>query len=239
MKPERYFYTFAGALFLLLTFIGFRHYILGGRHADGSPIDPAILAVVVLHGTAIFAWFVLFFVQSLLISVQNRRLHMKLGWSVLVVGTAIAITGPLVAIRSIQHAPSDLVLWGWPYPRFLLVMLTEIVLFTTFATLGVFNRKRPRIHRPMMFAASLALLTGATARTEFFDVFFGQNSATRFFGPVVVIGALLVLVRLAMTRRFDAWLAGGYATCMIVLIAAGRLAFTDTWSVWAAALLKL
>ncbi len=238
MKPERYFYTFAGALFLALTLIGFRHYIFGGRHADGSPIDPAILAIVVLHGSAIFAWFVLFFVQSLLISTQNRRLHMKLGWSVLVVGTAIAITGPMVAIRSIQHAPPDLVLWSWPYPRFLLIMLTEIVLFTAFAAIGVLNRKRPRIHRPMMLAASLALLTGATARTEFFSLFFGENSATRFFGPVVLIGALLVIIRFAMTRRFDAWLTGGYASCMIVLISAGRLAFTDTWNVWAATLLK-
>ena len=49
MKPERYFYTSAGALFLLLTFIGFRHYILGGTHPDGSPFHPALLALVELE----------------------------------------------------------------------------------------------------------------------------------------------------------------------------------------------
>jgi hypothetical protein len=237
MKPERYFYTFAGALFLLLTFIGFRHYILGGRHTDGSPFHPAILTLVVLHSSAVFAWFVLFFVQSLLISTQNRRLHMKLGWSVLVIGAAIALTGPVVAIRSIQVSP-PFTLFGWPYSRFLLIMLTEIVLFTTFVTIGVLNRKRPGIHRPMMLMASLALLSGATSRTPFFHAVFGVSTALGFFGPVILVGALLVLTRLALTRRFDRWFVGGYAACMIVLFAAGRLALTDTWGVWAAALLK-
>ena len=238
MKPERYFYTSAGALFLLLTFIGFRHYILGGTHPDGSPFHPALLALVVLHSSAVFAWFVLFFLQSLLISVQNRRLHMKLGWSVLAIGSAIALTGPIVAVRSIQLTP-PFSLFGWPYSRFLLIMLTEIVLFTTFVTIGVLNRRRPGIHRPMMLMASLALLSGATSRTPFFHAIFGDSTAAGFFGPVILIGALLVLTRLALTRRFDRWLVGGYATCMIVLITAGQLALTDTWGVWAATLLKL
>lgn len=236
MKPERNFYAIAGGLFLLLTFLGFRHYLLGGKHPDDSPIDPVILRVVVLHSSAVFAWFVLFFVQAVLISVQNRRLHMKLGWLGVAIGAAIAGTGPWVAIRGVQHTP-DLRVFAWPYPRFLLIMLTEIVLFTVFVTIGVVNRKRPRIHRPMMLMACLCLLSGATARTPFFRAIFGVG-AVGFFGPVAVIGAVLVLVRMAMTRRVDGWLAGGYAVAMIVLCVAGQLAHTDTWSVWATALLK-
>jgi Na+-translocating ferredoxin:NAD+ oxidoreductase RnfD subunit len=38
-----------------LTAIGFGHYIFGGTRPDGSPINPAILALVVLHSSAIFA----------------------------------------------------------------------------------------------------------------------------------------------------------------------------------------
>jgi len=236
MKPERYFYAIAGAIFLLLTLIGFSHYIFGGTHTDGSPIAPALLTIVVLHSSAIFAWFVLFFVQSLLISVHNRRLHMKLGWSVLVIGTAIGCTGPAVALRSVQQAP-DFVLFAWPYPRFLLIMFTEIVLFTVFVTIGVLNRKRTRIHRPMMLMASLSILSGATARMRFLTPIFGDASFG-FFGPVLLLGAVLVLLRLALTRRLDHWLAGGYAACMVVLLIAGRLADTNTWGLWAAALLK-
>src|SRR5580704_9657651 len=107
MKPDRLFYTAAGAIFLVLTVIGFQHYLSAGKHADGSPIDPTMLAIVVAHSSAIFAWFVLFFVQTLLISTQNRRLHMKLGWSVLAIGSMIAVTGPLVAYRSIRLVPNQ------------------------------------------------------------------------------------------------------------------------------------
>src|SRR5579859_5740034 len=137
MKPERYFYTVAGAIFLVLIVIGFQRYIFGGKHADGSPIASSILLTVVVHSTAIFAWFVLFFVQSLLISTQNRKLHMKLGWSVLLIGSTIAVTGPIVATRSVRLDP--LPIFDWPANQFLLIMYSEIVLFVVFVTIGVLN----------------------------------------------------------------------------------------------------
>jgi hypothetical protein len=43
---------------------GFRHYIFGGIHSDGSPIDSSILTLVVLHSSAIMAWYVLFFASA-------------------------------------------------------------------------------------------------------------------------------------------------------------------------------
>lgn len=238
MKPERIFYSTTGAIFLVLLTMGFRHYIFGGTHRDGSPIDPAILGIVILHSSAIFAWFVLFFVQALLISTQNRRLHMKLGWSVLVIATTIAVTGPIVAVRSVQLYPNDTV-FKWPYPRFLLIMLTEIVLYTVFVAIGVLNRQRPRVHRPMMLMAGLTILTGATARTAFFAKIFGGSGWVGFFGPVLCLGALLLLARWAMTRSLDRYFAVSYAACAVVLIAGAELAMTNTWMDWAGVILKL
>jgi hypothetical protein len=238
MKPERLFYTAAGAIFLVLIVLGFRHYIFEGRHFDGSPIDPSMLATVVAHSSAIFAWFVLFFVQSLLISTHNRRLHMKLGWSVLVVASAIAVTGPLVATRSIRLVPSAAV-FDWPGPQFLLIMYTEIALFVTFVAIGVLNRKRPRVHRPMMLLASLVILTGATGRIPLVGAIFGYHTWMALFGPVVALGALLLLVRVAMTRSVDREFATGYALLVVVTVLAARVAVTNVWVSWAGAILKL
>ena len=238
MKPERLFYTATGAIFLVLTVIGFRHYIFEGRHFDGSPIDPSMLATVIAHSSAIFAWFVLFFVQALLISTQNRRLHMKLGWSVLVVASAIAVTGPLVATRSIRLVPQQTV-FDWPGPQFLLIMYTEIALFVTFVAIGVLNRKRPRIHRPMMLLASLVILTGATGRIPQVNSIFGFHTWMALFGPVVALGAILLLVRLAMTRSVDREFAAGYAVLVLVTVLAARLAVTNVWVSWAETVLKL
>jgi hypothetical protein len=238
MKPERLFYATAGAIFLALIVIGFRHYIFEGRHFDGSAIDPSILATVIAHSSAIFAWYVLFFVQALLIATKNRRLHMKLGWSVLVIASTIAVTGPLVATRSVRLVPQQVV-FDWPGPQFLLVMYSEIALFVAFVTIGVLNRKRPSIHRPMMLMASLVILTGATGRTPFLNATFGLHTWVALFGPVVCLGAILLLVRLLMTRSIERSFAIGYAVLVLATLMASRLAMTASWTATANVILGL
>src|SRR5215469_12024049 len=151
VKPDRLFYTVAGAIFLVLMVVGFQHYIFGGKHHDGTPIDPSNVATVAVHGSLFFAWYVLFFVQSLLISAQNRRLHMKLGWSVLVIAPLIVLTSALVVIRWIHLVPSN----DPVVHQLRMLQLTEILLYTVFVAVGVLNRKRPRIHRPMILLSCL------------------------------------------------------------------------------------
>jgi len=237
VKPDRLFYTTAGANFLILTVIGFQHYIFGGKHNDGTPIDPSMLATVVAHSSAIFAWYVLFFVQSLLISTQNRRLHMKLGWSVLVIASMIAVTGPLVATRSMHLYPTPI--FDWPARQFLLIMYAEIALYVVFVAIGVLNRKRPRIHRPMMLMASLSILSGATARIPLVNSVFGRHHWMGLFGPVISLGLLLLLVRWVVTRTFEREFAVGYAALLVASVVVARLAETDAWVSWAGIILKL
>ena len=233
MKPDRLFYSAAGAVFLVLTVIGFQRYIFAGKHFDGSPIDPSMLATVVAHSSSIFAWYVLFFVQSLLISTQNRRVHMKLGWSVLVIAPMIAVTGALVAVRSVRADPSGAV-FDWTGRQFLLILYSEIALYVVFVAIGVLNRKRPYIHRPMMLLASLVILTGATGRIPLINSIFGLHGWLALFGPVVCLGALLLLLRFAMTRSLDRELAAGYAAYVVVTV----VAVTNVWANWAETILK-
>ena len=237
MKRDRFFYVAAGAIFLVLIVLGFQQYIFHGKHVDGSPIAPVMLAIVVAHSSAIFLWFVGFFVQALLISTHNRRLHMTLGWGVVGIAALIVVTGPLVATRSLQVDPSQVV-FDWPSAQFLLVMYTEIALFAAFVTIGVLNRKRPRIHRPMMLMASLAIVSGATARIAQVNSIFGVHLWMALFAPVVTLGVLLLVVRAAMTRSFDRPFATGLAVLAVVTLIAGRLAMTSTWVDWAGMILK-
>ena len=236
MKRDRFFYTCCGAVFLVLIVIGFRNYIFGGRLFDGSPIKPAMLAAIVVHSSAVFAWFLLFFVQSLLISTQNRRVHMKLGWSVLLIASMIAVTGPIVAVRSTRL--ENMTVFDWPARPFLLVMLTEIALYVVFVAIGVLNRKRPRIHRPMMLLASLSLISGATGRIPLVNAIFGFHQWVALFGPVVALGGICLLVRWAMTRTLEREFVAGYATLVAVSLAVSRLAITNMWASWAGILVK-
>jgi hypothetical protein len=237
MKRDRFFYVAAGAIFMVLIVLGFQKYIFHGQHVDGSPIAPVMLAIVVAHSSAIFAWFVGFFVQAVLISAHNRRVHMTLGWGVVGIAALIVVTGPLVATRSLQVDPSQ-VIFDWPSRQFLLVMYTEIALFAAFVTIGVLNRKRPRIHRPMMLMACLTILTGATARIAQVNSIFGLHLWMALFGPVVALGAMLLLARVAMTRSFDRQFAMGLAVLTVVTLMAGRLAMTSVWVDWAGMILR-
>ena len=237
MKADRYFYSSAAAVLLLLMLIGFHPFYTHGTGVAGRRIDPSILPLVTVHGLAIAAWFVLFLVQSLLISVRNRRLHMRLGWSAVAIGLTIACTGSMVAIRSVQISP-PILFFGMPYARFLLVMLTEIALFTFFLAAGILLRKRPEIHRPMMLLAGLTILAGATVRIPALYTLFGKTGWIGLFGAVFCLGAVLVIVRSALKRRWDKWFVAGYAFWVFAYIASTNLALTDAWSHLAAEILK-
>ena len=237
MKRDRYFYTCVGAVFLVLIVIGFRHYIFGGRLASGNPIMPGMLTAIVAHSTAVFAWFLLFFVQALLIPTQNRKVHMKLGWGGVAIAATIALTGPYAALCETRLEPYPV--FDWPALSFLLVMLTEIALFVVFVTIGVLNRKRPRIHRPMMLLASLSLISGATGRIPLMYTIFGSHEWMGLFGPVAALGGIFLLARWALTRSLERTYAVGYAAMVVVSLAASTLAFTDVWGSLAATILKL
>jgi hypothetical protein len=239
VKTDRWFYSAAGATFLVMMLVGFHWFVTSGRAAGGGAIDPVMLRLDLVHGLAITTWYVLFFTQSLLIGVRNRRLHFKLGWSAIAVALAIVITGPWVAIRSVQINPPDSQFFGMLYSRFLLVMLTEIALYTAFVTIGILARQKPWIHRSAMVLASLCLLAGATARMPFLHPVFGATGWLGLFGPVFCLGAVLLLIRCLVTRSFDRWLALGYAFWVVIFIASEKLALTDAWSAGAAAILKL
>jgi len=238
LKTDRWFYSAAGACFIVAMLVGFRSFVTSGTGEAGRVIDPVIFRLDLIHGLAIAAWFVLFFVQALLIGSRNRRLHFKLGWSVVAVAPAIAITGPWVAFRSVQVTPPEFHFFGLLYSRFLLVMFTEIALYTVFVTIGVLARKKPRLHRPAMLLASLCLLAGATARMPFLHPVFGATGWMGLFGPVFCIGAVLLLIRCILTHSFDRWFAAGYAIWVMIFIASVKLALTETGGSMAATILK-
>ena len=91
----------------------------------------------------------------------------------------------------------------------------------------------------MMLMASLSILRGATARTPFFSAVLGDSGPVGAFGPIICLGAALLLLRCAMTRSVDRWFVGGLAAYMVVVLVASKLLLTDTWMNWASAIFKL
>jgi hypothetical protein len=238
VKSDRAFYSTTAALNLVIMLVGFSAFYTTGRGEAGRIISPAIMVVVIVHGMSITAWYILSLVQALLITVKNRKLHMKLGWSAVGLVPVVAVSGVLVAVRSAQRAP-DFNFFGMGYHDFLLVMLIEITMFTALVVAGLAMRKRPEVHRSLMLLASLSLLLGATTRIpKLVTLFGGDASRMAFFGPVFVLAVVFVLARWVMTRKFDRWLAGGYAAMAVAYLAAEQFSRTDAWRQVAVMLLK-
>ena len=237
MQAQRLFYAATGALFLALMLLGFHRFLTAGQGEGGRIIDPHILALVTVHGIAIACWFVLFFLQSLLITVHKRPLHMTLGWASIAIGLTIAVTGSLVAIVSVQHAPPEFHFFGLLYSRFLLIMLVEIASFTAFLTAAILTRRRPRIHRNLMILTSLCLLPGATGRIPLLTAIFGHAAWSGLFAPVFVLGAVLVLVSALIARSFDRVFATAYVVWMTLWTSVYFLCQTPAWDKMAATLL--
>ena len=179
---RRYFYSIAGVVILVITFMGFQPFYLRGEGMGGRTISPQLLPLVIVHGVAMTAWVMLFLIQALLIPTRNRRLHMKLGWGAIAIAFVVSISGFMVAVQSVRPVP-EIPFWGMAYRQFLLVMLAEVALFTIFVLAGVLTRKRPERHRAMMLLASLSILAGATVRMPILFPIFGVGGWMGILAP--------------------------------------------------------
>jgi len=238
MKLDRYFYSISAIVFLLLTFWGFHSVYLQGNAAGGNPIAPEMFVLNSIHSAAMSAWVLLFLVQAVVIGSRNRRLHMKLGWAALAIAPVLIICSVLTAFRSVGASP-DFSFFAIPYPRFLLVMLTEIALYAAFVAAGLITRKRPAVHRPMMLLASLSILAGTPARIPTLYPVFSHAGWPGLFGPIFALGAVLLTIRSLLTRKLDRPFAVGYTAMVAVYVLGTHFALTETWNRFATALLKL
>lgn len=226
---DRYFHVAAAVVMLGVMLAGFYPFCLRSEGMAGRKIAPALLPLVVVHGVAMTAWVAVFLVPSLLVPTRKLGLHVRLGWVGVAVALVAATSGVGVAVQSVRPVPA-IPFWGMQYRQFLAVMLAEMTLFTAFVLAGVLSRKKPRIHRAMMLLATLSILAGATVRTPVLFPLFGETGWLGIFGPIFVLGGVIVLVRRLVVGPLDRWLAGGYTAMVALYILSCWFAVSDAWS---------
>lgn len=230
-RMERMFYFLSACLLLLVVLIGFQQFYLHGRASDGGPVTQRIVPLVFLHGILMSSWIVLFLVQSGLIVGGNRKLHMTLGVGGAVLAACLVVVGITTAIASVHYNPDSYkAIWG--ARRFLSLMLLNILGFGTLAGLGLRYRQRPEIHRPMMFLSTLFVAGPA----GFFRIpaISGPIMTTvhNIFAPwipMLVFGAVLLLIKWAMTKSWDRYFAAGYGAIAVACLLQSFIANTGWW----------
>src|SRR2546428_8780954 len=116
-----------------------------------------------VHGVAFTAWIVLLVVQASLVAGGRTELHRKIGPFSAALAGAMVVLGTL---RALIAARRDTGFFGITIPplQFLAVPIFDMLLFATFVSLAIAQRRNPQSHKRWMLLATVNLVTAAIAR---------------------------------------------------------------------------
>jgi len=237
----RWFYSLASLTLLVLMFIGFQSFYLEGKAYAGRPLTPPIRTLLIVHGVLMTSWMLLAVVQPLLVAKKRVRLHMKLGILGVALALGIVVVGVMVGIEGARYAPPDLLLFNLNPKQFLTVPVLGILVFGFFVLIGVLNRYRSHIHRPMMLMASVSVMSAAMGRMRPLSLLIADTWAEAIFSAFftsVVLASIFLLVKCLLSRAFDRWFAAGVALFAALSAALTQIAKTEAWDQFATFLLS-
>lgn len=173
---DRWIFVFMAALFFMTALAGFIPDSVRKIDMVAASARPAFPLILHVHALLMGAWLSLLLVQSALMASGDRRLHMTLGASALILAPAIVITGtvlvPTIYAQYWEAAAlasgaeragleADLLRKG----NVALRNLRDGVVFAVLVTLAFRARLRdPGFHKRMMFLATVVPLPAAIAR---------------------------------------------------------------------------
>jgi hypothetical protein len=154
------FYLFSAVASLLIVLSGFSlTYILPvstGTFSGG--------ALLHFHGAMFFGWILLFIVQPALVHGHNVKMHRKVGVAGFVLAAGMLIIGVTVAITTARLKSPDLLVAGLNPKQFLIVPLTDMLLFAVFLGFSLASLKKPEAHKRLMLLSTISILPAAWGR---------------------------------------------------------------------------
>lgn len=226
------FYIGTALVLLLIMVVGFQQFYFHGKAFPGRPLTPPIRTLVIVHAVAMTAWMLLFLVQPVLVATGRVVYHMRLGLGGVVLAAVAVVTGVQLGIGAARVNPPELVLWGLVPSEFMAIPVLSILLFAVFVLIGILNRRRSEIHRPMMLLAVLAILGAAVDRIPVVTALYHETALGHVFGPftgALVLGLVLVLIKTGFTGSRDRWLEAGFGFLALCCALIMKLARSDAW----------
>lgn len=188
---DRYFYLAMSLVSAAIVASGF------GPTVGEKLIHPAVAPPTVLwyHGAVFSAWIVFLILQSALVRTRNVKWHRSIGWFGAGLAAVMIPLGFATGILMVHFETYRLHEHG--RYAFLAIPFFDISVFAVCVALGLWWRKKPELHRRLIFFATCALLVAAFARID--HAFLRQHSL-QYFGADLLI--LLGVARdLVVNRR--------------------------------------
>ena len=158
---DRGLFLAAAIAFPLLVLAGyFRSYYFGSFFGNTVPNS-----LVHFHGMVMTAWVLFFTTQIALVRTKNVRIHMTLGMIGVALASLVVMVGLATAYDSHivrQTAPPGMHPYG-----FMLIALTDLILFMLFFGAAIVLRKRPVEHKALMLLTAINFMPAAVVRLPF------------------------------------------------------------------------
>jgi uncharacterized membrane protein YozB (DUF420 family) len=153
-RPNRWFYVGMGLAVIGVIVAGF-----GPSFYVRPATMPALVPRVVAHGILFSGWVVLFLVQIALVASGQTKVHRRLGVAAAGLAAIMVVTAPSMAIALARRGLPP----GQPL-EFLLVILTDLLLFGLFVGAGIYKRRRSETHKRLMLLAMASMLPPSISR---------------------------------------------------------------------------
>ena len=209
---EKYFYLCMSLLIAAVIVYGFGHTV-ESRLVHGNPRRPVLLWV---HAVLFSGWVAFYIVQSALVRARKVKLHRTLGWAGVALGTSMIVIGPWVAVVMARFDTN--LLHRSNRDAFLIVSLSDMVVFTIGFGLAVRWRRSSERHRRLMLIATCALTGAAFGRMPM------MHAPLCFYSGVDGLIMLGVLRDLAVSRRIH-----GLYLIAIPALVAGQVAVSEVF----------
>ena len=154
----QYFYFSMSLLIAAVVAWGFGHTI-GTALIHRQPPAPWILYA---HAFAFCGWVVFFILQSALVRTHNVKVHRKLGWFGLGLGSAMILLGVGTAVTMVRA--SVVRTHSTEGANFLIIPFFDITCFAFPFLLAIYWRKKPEFDLRLILIASCALTSAAFGR---------------------------------------------------------------------------
>ena len=181
--------------------------------------------------------------QPLLVGTRRKHWHMKLGVLGVALAAGIVVAGLRIGVQSIRWdaPPPGVLMFGLAPKDFMAIPILSILVFGLFVLIGVVNRRRPEVHRPMMLMASVSLIGAALARITVLNEFYAGTCWEVMFSGFfmeVIFGAILLLAKCIVSKSFDRWFAAAFTGLAVSSVAISLIARTQAWDQFATFLLR-
>lgn len=200
---DRYFYFAASLMFAAIVVWGFSQSV-GQNLFHATPPRPLLLWI---HGAAFSGWVIFYILQSALVRTRNVAVHRLLGWFGAALGATMVVLGYTIAVIMGRF---DAVVLHISDPTFLAIPWFDMTCFGTLVGLAIYWRKKPELHRRLLFLSSCSLMDAPFGRFGYVfnhHLFFVCLDCVMLLGPVrdlVVNRSLHKVYRIALPMLWAA-----------------------------------